>query len=68
MKKYFLNINQQSNGDYEVHTEDCRYVPSVYNRIDLGYHSNCESAMREAKRYRSQVDGCYHCCYPCHKQ
>lgn len=68
MKQYYLNNNQQSNGDYEVHTTDCPYLPSFSNRIDLGIHSTCATAVAKAKvlyPYR-RINGCFHCCYFCH--
>lgn len=66
MDKYYVNKNAQSNGDHEVHKESCSYLPSVANRIYLGEFSNCQSAVRAAKRHYSQVNGCYYCCRPCH--
>ncbi|TFD96437.1 hypothetical protein E2605_09735 [Dysgonomonas capnocytophagoides] len=68
MKKYYLNNNQQSNGDYEVHSEDCKYLPYEHNRTSLGMFYNCKDAVTEAKRlypYR-RINGCYYCCNPCH--
>ncbi len=66
--KYYVNKNAQSNGDHEVHREDCSYLPDVSNRIDLGDHSSCESAVRKAKWYYDDIDGCYYCCKACHKE
>lgn len=67
-KKFFINKNPQFNGDHEVHTEDCYRLPLTENRIYLGYFDNCREAVRKAKEYYSQVDGCYYCCNVCHKQ
>jgi len=66
MIRYYLNTQPQSNGDREVHTENCRFVPNSSNRIDLGLHNNCKTAVEKAKQYYSQVNGCYHCSYSCH--
>ena len=66
MSKYFVNRNAQSNGDHEVHKAGCNYMPLPGNYIDLGYHSNCKDAVREARKYFTQVDGCYYCCNECH--
>lgn len=66
MDKFFVNKNSQPNGDHEVHKEGCNYMPDYYNRIDLGYHSNCQSAVRKAKEYYNQSNGCYYCCKECH--
>ncbi|NDV70264.1 hypothetical protein D0T66_15275 [Dysgonomonas sp. 25] len=68
MKKYYLNNNQQSNGDYEVHCEGCSYLPYEHNRTYLGMFSNCRDAVAKAKSlypYR-KINGCHYCCNPCH--
>ncbi len=64
--KYYVNKNQQTNGDHEVHKEDCTRLPNRENRIDLGNHSSCQSAVSKAKEYYTQVNGCYYCSNPCH--
>jgi len=64
MKFYYLNNNQQSNGDYEVHTKFCTYFPLDY--VELGQHNNCNDAIKIAKKIYSQVNGCFYCCRECH--
>lgn len=69
MPHYCVNkVAQAGSGDYEVHdlasTKGC--LPAVDNRIDLGYHSSCSSAVQAAKSYYSKVNGCYYCAYSCH--
>lgn len=66
MWNYYVNRNAQSNGDHEVHKEGCDYMPS--NRVDLGFFSACQSAVAEARRHYSSVNGCYWCSRPCHTQ
>jgi hypothetical protein len=76
MSKYILNKNKQDSKtgeNYEIHNVDtCGYLPDYENRLDVGYFSDCHSAKAEAKRkYPSMsedIDGCYHCCYPCHQE
>jgi len=36
MKKYYVNTNAQSNGDHEVHDENCEFLPKPENRRYLG--------------------------------
>jgi len=50
MTKYYVNENKQSNGDYEVHTLQCYYLPVSANRKYLGEFSNCKPAITEAKK------------------
>lgn len=66
MKKYYVNKNAQDNGDNEVHTEDCGYIPAPENRIFLGTFETCCEAVIEAKKYYKKVNGCYYCSRPCH--
>lgn len=66
MTTYYVNQNAQANGDHEVHTADCRYVPT--HRIDLGQHWSCATAVSAASRYYPQVNGCVWCSTACHTQ
>jgi hypothetical protein len=68
MASYYVNTVAQSNGDHEVHTASCTYVPSESNRIYLGEFMSCQPAVIAAKRYYSQSNGCYWCCRACHTQ
>lgn len=68
MKKYYVNKNAQSNGDHEVHTTGCRFMPKPENKIYLGEHVTCQTAVVEARKYFRQVNGCYFCSNSCHTQ
>ncbi|PXY39591.1 hypothetical protein DMB65_17185 [Flavobacterium cheongpyeongense] len=64
MKNYYVNQHAQQNGDHEVHTSDCNYLP--LNRKYLGVFSDCKSAVAEAKKTYSKSNGCKTCCSACH--
>ncbi|MTI59914.1 MAG: hypothetical protein FH762_08005 [Firmicutes bacterium] len=64
MTLYYVNRNAQPNGDHEVHKADCDYMPN--NKIYLGSFTNCRDAVKEAKKYYNQVNGCYFCSKSCH--
>lgn len=66
MTKYYVNKNKQDNGDNEVHTETCNYLPTILNRVYLGSFDTCTSAVSEAKRQGYKANGCYYCSRPCH--
>jgi hypothetical protein len=66
MAYYYVNRNAQSNGDHEVHTTGCSFMPEADNRTYLGDFSTCASAVREAKQHYDQVNGCYYCAKACH--
>lgn len=67
MANYRLNLNQQPNGDYEVHKDDCSYYPRQ-NYDELGSFSSCGPAVAEAKRKHAykRINGCYWCSNACH--
>lgn len=62
---YYVNKNAQANGDHEVHTQSCSFLPVLDNRLYLGDYSSCEPAVREAKKTYSQSNGCYYCARDC---
>jgi len=66
MDNYYVNKNAQSNGDHEVHTGTCFYLPSIENRLYLGLFSSCADAVKEAKKTYPQSNGCYYCSKACH--
>jgi len=66
MSKYYVNRNVQLNGDHEVHKEGCEYIPKPENYIYLGEFSNCDDAVRVAKKHYPQSNGCYYCSKSCH--
>ena len=66
MARYYVNKNAQDNGDHEVHTTGCQWMPDPQNRMYLGDFMNCHQAVQEAKRHYIQSNGCYYCSKPCH--
>lgn len=66
MAHFYVNKNAQPNGGHEVHTTGCDHPPDAANRLSLGDHANCQSAVREAKRTYPTANGCCYCCYACH--
>lgn len=66
MGSYYVNKVKQSNGDHEVHTTGCSYLPAEANRIYLGEFASCTPAVDAARRHYTQVNGCIHCCRACH--
>lgn len=68
MANYYINTNAQANGDHEVHSDPCSYMPNTSNRVDLGFHANCQSAVIDAKSRwpNARINGCYYCSKACH--
>lgn len=65
-KLYYVNQNSQSNGDHEVHTDDCSFLPNPENREYLGIFNNCCDAVSIAKQKYPTANGCYYCSNACH--
>ncbi|KFF15691.1 hypothetical protein [Flavobacterium hydatis] len=66
MKKYYVNQNAQLNGDHEVYTADCIFLPTQTNRKYLGEFSDCKLAVIEAKKTYLKSNGCKSCSNECH--
>jgi len=66
MPNYVVNDNAQNNGDHEVHTTFCVYFSQIRSYTRLGWHSDCQDAIREAKKHYSQSNGCATCSPACH--
>lgn len=66
--QYYVNKKAQANGDHEVHSENCIWLPNTENRYNLGRFNNCREAVAAAKNYYIQVNGCKTCSNPCHTQ
>lgn len=66
MPFYHVNRNSQSNGDHEVHTNECVHGADQANQLDLGWHQDCHAAVQKAKQTYPSANGCYHCSYACH--
>ena len=67
MKKYYLNLVEQSNGDYEVHAEACYFQPKKEFEY-LGWFFSCEAAVitAKARHPRKKINGCKTCSNDCH--
>ena len=66
VKLYYVNRVAQPNGEHEVHTSTCRFLPAASNRVVLGYFFNSRDALQAARRIYSNVDGCFYCCSDSH--
>lgn len=64
--RYYVNDRAQSNGDHEVHTGNCSFLPAAKNRTYLGDFYSCAPAVRKAKQTYATANGCYYCAGPCH--
>lgn len=63
---YYVNDNPQTNGDHEVHTSTCSYLPAAPNRTYLGDFTSCAPAVIAAELIFTQSNGCYFCARDCH--
>ena len=80
MPNYCVNRNLDSQKKHhEVHRLDkhvrkfydnkfdyCHVLPKLENRISLGDHTGCKTAVAQAKQqHYSNSDGCYYCANEC---
>ncbi len=64
MARYCVN----KYGDHEVHkVADCNHLPNNENRIDFNADTD-SAAMRKAKTYYPNADGCSYCMPAYHKK
>lgn len=67
-KHFYINHNEQTNEDHEVHHSECSWLPDIDNRTYLGYFTSSFEAVNIAKReFPSwKINGCYFCCPESH--
>lgn len=63
--RYYVNLNEQPNGDHEVHEAPCSRLPLPENRLFVGDFSRCAPAVAAAKQYFTTANGCAHCSPGC---
>ena len=66
MTDYYVDRDEQENGDHEIHTVDCYFLPSAENRLYLGNFTRAQDALLTAKKYYLTSNGCIHCSPECH--
>lgn len=64
MARYYVNNKAQPNGDHEVHVQTCTKFPS--DSTYLGEFATCQEAVKKAKQFYSQSNGCFWCSPACH--
>ena len=64
--RYYVNKNAQPTGEHEVHKPTCVWLPYVENRIYLGDFTTSAEALKAARQFYSNVDGCKKCCPEIH--
>ena len=63
MENYIVNIKTDDSGLHEIHASTCIYMPEFYNRMQLGWHENCASALSAAiNNGYNPINICYYCC------
>ena len=71
MNYYYANMNETENPGYhhEVHKQGCYWGEKtpLENRKPLGYFENEREAVKDAKKYYADADGCAACCPLAHQ-
>jgi hypothetical protein len=67
----FFVLEYEANQDdvHLIHREhsDCDRYPTLDNQLAIGFHDNGNEALKEARNYFDNVDGCSRCCKDCHR-
>ena len=66
--RYYLSKIEQKNGDREVHTSTCVFLPKEMHRVDLGEYFDCNTAIEKARQTAKEANGCYFCARLCHEK
>lgn len=69
MPVFYADMNARSRGEHEVHQDTrpaCDFAPAMQNRLSLGTHDDCRSAVKEAIAIFVNATGCSRCCPACH--
>ena len=66
MQHYYVNKQAHKNGEHEVHTPRCTYLPEGDDGIYLGAFVTCKEALEAARAHFEKVNGCSWCCGACH--
>ena len=66
MASYYVNKNEQQNGDHEVHKSGCYWLSLAKDTTYLGGFDSCHGAVTEAKKYYPYTaNGCATCSPDC---
>lgn len=60
--KYYVNKQANAQGQHDLHSEFCGFLPTTAKRIYLGDFSNCSEAESRATKLLGQINKCLHCC------
>jgi hypothetical protein len=66
--RFYINTRPQTNGEHEVHTATCMFLPHENRREDLGEHYSCSDAIESAEEQFEKVNGCFFCARLCHEK
>ena len=64
---YYVEVEPNRKGEYEVHMETCRLLPTAAERGYLGFHDNGWDAIEKAKRDFTRAVACPLCLAECYK-
>lgn len=69
MQDYYLNMNKQPSGQYELHKDGCIFLKMTNETKYIGSFQNCYQAIISARQQYPDkayaIDGCYYCCREC---
>ena len=68
MHQFCVSLDEDKNGSHIVHLDGCQRWPPPKSTRLLGLYEYCDEALRAARMFFGQVDGCSQCIPQCHAQ
>lgn len=68
MPQFCVTMHRDLSGNHVVHRDGCPGWPALNFTRLLGLHDYCDEALRAARTFFVQVDGCSQCIPQCNAQ
>ena len=68
MSAYYVKPPLSSDKKHVLHRQGCHWMGPISVCRHVGNHASCHGALRIAKRFHRDVNGCVRCAPACHKR
>ncbi|RZS98185.1 hypothetical protein [Cecembia calidifontis] len=62
MKFFYISIESNPNGIYEIHDRNCLSLPPVEKREYIGHYQHAKEALKKAIHFNPNASLCPQCC------
>lgn len=67
MPNFYLSSELSPDFEFEIHQEDCIYLPDEKSRKLYGFFKTSDEALNEISKKSTDVNGCFWCCNSIHQ-